>query len=90
MAYDLGAIGAAVTLDTNEYNRKMAELPQTAEKSFKQIAEFAADYLNFRTITSFVKTTIMSFSTLENAVRNFDQTFHADLFPYSSDFSTPC
>ncbi len=77
MAYDLGAVGAAVTLDTDEYNRKMAGLPQTAENSFRKVAELAAVYLSFRAVLSFVKTATMSFSALENAAWNFDQTFRA-------------
>lgn len=75
MSFNIGVLNAAVTLDNSDFKRKAGEVPQVAESNFRKAAEIAAAYLTFRGIFSFVKAATMSFSALENAAWNFDQTF---------------
>lgn len=75
MSFNIGVLNAAVTLDNSDFKRKAGEVPQVAESNFRKVAELAAAYLTLRGLFSFIKTTTMSFSALENAAWNFNQTF---------------
>ena len=75
MSFNIGVMNAAVTLDDSDFQNKLSGLENKADSSFKKIANMAAAYLSFRVLGSFVKTTVKSFSDLENAAWNFDQVF---------------
>lgn len=75
MSFDLGAIGAKVTLDTAEYRRGMDGLPGIAENNFRKIAAAAAAYLSARQLFRFGKAAVDEFSALEEAANKFKNTF---------------
>lgn len=75
MALDLGVMGAVVTLDDGDYNRKMNGLPQTAETNFKKIAQLAATYLSARALWSFTSSSVKAFSDMEEAGNRFDVVY---------------
>ena len=75
MAYQLGEMSAAVTLDVSQYNRKMNQLPQTGAGIFKKLAGLAAGYFSARQIAGFAVSSIAAFRDMEEATSKFNVTF---------------
>ncbi len=73
--YDLGTIGAAVTLDTKSYERKLAGMEKNSELTFKRMAVMAATYLSGREIVRFADRAITSFSDLQETASKFSVVF---------------
>ena len=53
MAYQLGEMSAAVTLDVSEFDNKMDRLPRKGESVFKKMAGLAAAYFSTRQILGY-------------------------------------
>ncbi len=68
MSFNLGAIGSALTLDTSDYDRKLEQAPETAERSLKKIAELAATYLTLRSLVQFGTNAAKAFTVQQDAV----------------------
>lgn len=75
MALNLGVMNAAVALDDGDFNRKMNQLPNTAEGSFKKVAALAAGYLTFRATFALATNALTEFSALEEANNKFMNVF---------------
>jgi hypothetical protein len=73
--YDLGTIGAAVTLDTKSYEHKLAGMEKNSELTFKRMAVMAATYLSGREIVRFADRAITSFSDLQETASKFSVVF---------------
>ncbi len=81
--YDLGTIGAAVTLDTADYYKNLAGLGDESENTFKKVATTAATYLSGSEIGSFADKAIASFSNIQETVDKFSGVF--SLIPTATD-----
>lgn len=77
MSFNLGVIGTAVTLDTSDYDRKMAGLPETAESNLKKVAGAISAYLSARALFGFVREVSNEFAVLQEACNKFDAVFGA-------------
>lgn len=77
MSFNLGVIGTAVTLDTSDYDRKMAGLPETAESNLKKVAGAISAYLSARALFGFAREVTNEFAVLQEACNKFDAVFGA-------------
>lgn len=75
MAYQLGEMSAAVTLDVSEFDNKMDQLPRKGESIFKKMAGLAAAYFGTKQILGFALSSILAFRDMEEATSKFDVTF---------------
>lgn len=75
MAYQLGEMSAAVTLDVSDYNKKMDQLPRKGEGTFKKLAGLAAAYFSAQQIAGFAMSSIAAFRDMEEATSKFNVTF---------------
>lgn len=75
MAYQLGEMSAAVTLDVSEFDNKMDQLPRKGEGTFKKLAGLAAAYFSARQIAGFAMSSIAAFRDMEEATSKFNVTF---------------
>ena len=75
MAYQLGEMSAAVTLDVSEFDNKMDRLPRKGESVFKKMAGLAAAYFSTRQILGFVVQSVAAFRDMEEATSKFNVTF---------------
>lgn len=75
MSFNLGVIGTAVTLDTSDYDRKMAGLPETAESNLKKVAGAISAYLSARALFGFAREVTNEFAVLQEACNKFDAVF---------------
>ena len=81
MAYQLGEMSAAVTLDVSEFDNKMDRLPRKGESVFKKMAGLAAAYFSTRQILGFVVQSVAAFRDMEEATSKFNVTFRFTAFP---------
>ena len=75
MAYQIGEMSAAVTLDVSDYNKKMDQLPRKGEGTFKKLAGLAAAYFSAQQIAGFAMSSIAAFRDMEEATSKFNVTF---------------
>lgn len=75
MAYQIGEMSAAVTLDVSDYNKKMDQLPRKGEGTFKKLAGLAAAYFSTQQIAGFAMSSIAAFRDMEEATSKFNVTF---------------
>ena len=75
MAYQLGEMSAAVTLDVSEFDNKMDQLPRKGESVFKKMAGLAAAYFGTKQLLGFALSSILAFRDMEEATSKFDVTF---------------
>lgn len=75
MSLDLGVMNAAVTLDDDDYNKKLRALEGKSESTFRKIGIAAAAYLSMRGMFSFAKDAIKEFSDLEEAGNKFANVY---------------
>ena len=75
MAYDLGTIGAAVTLDSSDYMRKIQGVQGQTMSVIKKIAGMAAAYLSARTIFRFAWESVKYFSDMQETANKFSVVF---------------
>ena len=75
MSLDLGTMYATVELNDKQYNDTLKQMPQTAESSFRKVANLAGTYLTFRTLYSTGKDLLFSFSEMEEGANRFNAVF---------------
>ena len=66
--FNLGALGAAVTLDDSQYRQKLQQLGGETKALLGKVAGFAAAYVGFNTLKSAVEGCVSAFMTQEDAV----------------------
>ena len=75
MSLNLGVMNAAVALDDGDFNKKVSQLPDTAETYFKKVATLAAGYLTLRAVFGFVSGSMSEFSKLEEGNNKLKYAF---------------
>ncbi|MGE4300809.1 MAG: hypothetical protein AB7F40_04310 [Victivallaceae bacterium] len=75
MSLNLGVMNAAVALDDGDFNKKVRQLPDTAETYFKRVATLAAGYLTLRAVFEFVTGSMSEFSKLEEGNNKLKYAF---------------
>lgn len=75
MSLNLGVVNAAVALDDSDYRKKMSDLPNQAESTFKKIGALAAGYLTIRGVFSFASEAMREFSKLEEGNNKLKYTY---------------
>ena len=75
--FNLGEIGAAVTLDDSDYVMTLNGLEQKTNAIFKKIGGIAAGFLGFRQIAKYAKDAVSAYITQENAVNSLERSLWA-------------
>lgn len=75
MSLNLGTLHAAVDLDTQDYDKGMNSLPQTAESAMRKVATYSAMYLSGRALFSFGKDASMEFSKMEEGANKLKYVY---------------
>ena len=71
--FNLGVMGAAVTLDDSQYRQKLQQLGGETKSILGKIAGIAAAYVGFNTLKSAVEGCVSAFIVQENAVNGLDR-----------------
>lgn len=75
--FNLGALGAAVTLDDSQYRQKLQQLGGETKALLGKVAGFAAAYVGFNTLKSAVEGCVKAFMKQEDAVDDLEDALAA-------------
>lgn len=75
--FDLGKIGAAVTLDDSDFKRVLGSLEQSTTAVFKKIAGIAAGLFGLKSIADYAKNAVKAYIVQENAVDGLSRALQA-------------
>ena len=75
--FNLGTLGAAVTLDDSQYRQKLQQLGGNTRSILGKVAGFAAAYVGFNTLKSAVEGSVKAFMKQEDAVDDLEDALAA-------------
>lgn len=75
--FNLGALGAAVTLDDSQYRQKLQQLGGETKALLGKVAGFAAAYVGFNTLKNAVEGCVKAFMKQEDAVDDLEDALAA-------------